>query len=147
VLDSAPQFFASQNHDSGGKMKRVSTALGLFVLLSIAVVAAQDSASAPRKQQSKPAVDCSSTNDANITEDVKTRLAKAASLKDMAITVSTNSGVVTLTGTVKTGRNKGTASLVARRAPCVKRVDNQLTVESASTASTGSSKKSMKSGS
>jgi hyperosmotically inducible protein len=76
------------------------------------------------------AVDCSNTTDGQITESVKAKLAGTASLKAEPITVTTSGGVVTLTGTVK-GNHKGLASLQAKRVPCVKKVDNQLTVEKA----------------
>jgi osmotically-inducible protein OsmY len=40
--------------------------------------------------------------------------------------------VVTLKGTVKSGGLKGVATRMARRVDCVKRVDNQLSVEQSS---------------
>jgi len=76
-------------------------------------------------------VDCSKTTDGQITEGVKAKLAGTASLKDESINVATTGGVVTLTGTVK-GNHKGLASLQSKRVPCVKKVDNQLTVEKTS---------------
>ncbi|HWC77371.1 MAG TPA: BON domain-containing protein, partial [Blastocatellia bacterium] len=66
------------------------------------------------------------------TDDVKAKFAKSKSLKDLAVVVDTKSGEVTLTGAVKTGTQKGSATRMAKAVPCVKKVVNQLTVESAS---------------
>jgi len=98
-----------------------------------------------KSAKSKPAaVDCASTTDAQITESVKAKLAGTASLKDQTINVATSGGVVTLTGSVK-GNHKGLASLQARRVPCVTRVDNQITVEGATTKKPAKPKNSNKS--
>lgn len=116
-------------------MKKATTTLWLSLLslmFAVFAFAVQDS-NPPSKPRPKPkAVDCSTVDDAKITQDVQTRLSKAASLKDFRINVTTRESMVTLTGTVKTARNKGTATRVAKASPCVKKVDNQLTVEMAS---------------
>ena len=110
-------------------MKRIlMTALALTLVSG--VVWAQDNSAKPSK--AKPAVvDCSKTTDSQITENVKAKFAGTATLKELAINVATSSGVVTLTGSVQKGNNKGLASLQARRVPCVTKVDNQITVEGA----------------
>lgn len=116
-------------------MRKVITALLLSMLLSITALAGQytnTSAKPKPKPKPKPVVDCSTVDDAKITQDVQDRLSKAASLKDFTITAATTGGAVTLTGGVKTSRNKATATRVAKAAPCVKKVDNQLTVETPS---------------
>jgi osmotically-inducible protein OsmY len=113
-------------------MKRTATLL-LMLFVAATLSAAQNNNTSASKK-SKPAVDCSKTDDAAITASVQERLAKAASLKDFTINVATAGSVVTLTGGVKTGRNKGTATRVARSVPCVKKVDNQLMVETSSKA-------------
>jgi hyperosmotically inducible protein len=110
-------------------MRKAIAVLSLSLLLLTTVLAGQDTPPAKPKPKPKPAVDCSTVGDAAITQDVQGRLSKAASLKDFNITAATSGGVVTLTGTVKTSRNKATATRVAKAAPCVKKVDNQLTVE------------------
>lgn len=108
---------------------------GLVVCLVVSVVwsgnAAMAQDAAPKKAPAKPAVDCSTVNDATLTAQVKEKLANTPSLKDFTINVAVKDGAVTLTGTVKTGRNKGTATLQTKRVACVRKVDNQLTVETA----------------
>ncbi|MFP5263389.1 MAG: BON domain-containing protein [Blastocatellia bacterium] len=112
-------------------MKRI-----LIVLLSLMLVssasASQDgkggTATKPRAGKAAP-VDCTAVDDATITAGVKDKLSHTASLKDATINVDTKAGVVTLTGMVKMGRNKGLATLQAKRVACVKKVDNQLSVE------------------
>ena len=119
-------------------MKRILiSALALF--LTSSAVWAQNKNAKPAK--TKPAaVDCATTTDAQITENVKAKLAATATLKDETINVVTSGGVVTLSGSVK-GNHKGLASLQARRVPCVKKVDNQITVEGAAPKNTNSKRK------
>jgi hyperosmotically inducible protein len=108
----------------------------LIVLLSLLLVgsafATQNSntrsTSKPKTEKAAP-VDCTNVDDAAITTNVKDKLSKTASLKDATINVDTKDGVVTLTGMVKMGRNKGLATMQTRRVACVKKVDNQLSVE------------------
>jgi osmotically-inducible protein OsmY len=105
----------------------------LAVLLSLILVsgafAAQNSNSKTTKRPKAAPVDCSTVDDAAITANVKDKLSKTASLKDATINVETKAGVVTLTGMVKMGRNKGLATLQTKRVACVKSVQNQLAVE------------------
>lgn len=119
-------------------MKRILiSALALF--LAGSAVWAQNKNAKPAK--TKPAaVDCATATDAQITENIKARFAATATLKDQAINVATSGGVVTLTGSVK-GNHKGLASLQAKRVPCVKKVDNQITMEGAAPKNTNSKKK------
>lgn len=107
-------------------MKRVPV---LLVVLTLATSAlwAQDKSDKPAK--SKPVVDCSNVDDPKLTAEVKSKLAAAESLKDLTINVATSSGVVTLTGTAMKPTQKGTATRVAKAVKCVKKVDNQMTVE------------------
>ncbi|MFY9557678.1 MAG: BON domain-containing protein [Blastocatellia bacterium] len=120
-------------------MKRILiTALALFLVSG--AVWAQNKNAKPAK--AKPvATDCSSTTDAQITESVKTKLAGTASLKDQAINAATSGGVVTLTGSVKKGNQKGLASMQTKRVSCVKKVDNQITVEGAAPKKTSNKNK------
>lgn len=102
-------------------MKRfLISVLALF--LATSVVWAQN-------ENQKPAmatpVDCSGTTDAQITDNVKAKLAATPSLKGEAIEVATSAGVVTLTGKVKTSSSKGVATRVTKSVACVKKVDNK----------------------
>ena len=90
---------------------------------------AQNANTAKPKKAKAPAVDCSKVDDAALAQSVNDRLAAAPSLKGQAITASASGGVVTLTGKVKTGGNKGTATRVAKAVKCVKSVTNNLEVE------------------
>lgn len=109
-------------------MKKLLITLLTLILASSAAFAQNKNA---KPVKAKPAaVDCSKTTDAQITENVKAKLAGTASLKDQTINVASSGGVVTLTGSVK-GNHKGLASLQARRVPCVTKVENQITVEGA----------------
>jgi osmotically-inducible protein OsmY len=74
-------------------------------------------------------VDCSAATDDAITAGVKDKLGKSASLKTANIEVETKAGVVTLKGMVKTSGLKGAATRMAKSLDCVKKVDNQLSVE------------------
>jgi hyperosmotically inducible protein len=68
-------------------------------------------------------------SDAAITAAVKEKLARTPSLKDANLNAATKDGVVTLTGSLKTGGLKGVATNVAKSVKGVKKVDNQITVE------------------
>ena len=111
-------------------MKNIVLLLVLSLSLSLAAEAGQNGDTATRKSPSKSAVDCSTMNNTTLAATVKDKLANTPSLKDFMIGVSAKDGTITLTGSVKAGRNKGTATLQAKRVPCVRKVDNQITVES-----------------
>lgn len=114
-------------------MKKVFITLLVLTLAGMAF-GAQNS-NTKRVAKPKPVkVDCATVTDAQITDDVKARLAKAPSLKDLTINVATAAGAVTLTGTAKKPTQKGTATRVAKAAMCVKSVNNQMTVEKSTTA-------------
>lgn len=106
-----------------------------MLVLSLALVggtfASQDnSKSQPKPKTEKAAmVDCSAATDDSITASVKEKLSKTASLKSANIEVATKEGAVTLTGRVKTSGLKGVATRMTKRVDCVKKVDNQLSVE------------------
>ena len=110
-------------------MKRILITALALTLASAAVWAQNKNARPPK---AKPAAaDCTKATDAQITDNVKAKFAGTATLKDQSINVATTGGVVTLTGSVQKGNNKGLASLQARRVPCVTKVENQITVEGA----------------
>jgi osmotically-inducible protein OsmY len=115
----------------------------LAVLLACGAVWAQNKNAKPAKM--KPAVDCSTVNDAKLAENVKAKLGAAPSLKELAIDVAASGGVVTLKGTAKKPTQKGTATRVAKAVACVTKVDNQMTVEGAATKKPAKPKNSNKS--
>src|ERR1044071_4432947 len=105
-------------------MTRV-TVLFVCLLFATSVFAGQASGTgAGTKAKSK--VDCSAPDDAKITEDVKAKFAKSASLRDFTISVETKQGEVSISGTVKTGLQKGSATRMAKAVACVKKVVNQI---------------------
>jgi osmotically-inducible protein OsmY len=101
----------------------------LMMLLVCGAVAAQNTSAAKPKKAKAPAVDCATVDDAALTKSVNDRLAATPSLKGQAVTATASGGVVTLTGKVKTGANKGTATRVAKAVKCVKSITNNLDVE------------------
>ena len=117
-------------------MKRV-TILFLCLLFATSAFAGQASSTdVGAKSKGKSKVDCSAPDDAKITEDVKAKFAKSASLRDFTLNVETRQGEVSITGTVKTGLQKGSATRMAKAVACVKKVVNQITVEGAGTKKT-----------
>ena len=74
---------------------------------------------------------CSSVDDAEITANVRGMFARSRLAKWAipGIRVSTKDGVVTIKGTIVSDRAKQEATRAAMQAACVKKVDNQLTVE------------------
>lgn len=110
-------------------MKRIPVFLAVL-LLAITAIWAQNKNEKPAKP--KPAaVDCSKVDDAKLTSDVRAKLGDAPSLKGLTINVTVSAGAVTLTGTAMKPTQKGTATRVAKAVKCVKKVDNQMTVEGA----------------
>ena len=107
-------------------MKKIATILLISLMLAGGALA-QNSNKKPAAR--KPKVDCSKTDDATLTTNVKDKLGKAPSLKDLSIDVAASAGVVTLTGTVQKATQKATAGRVAKSVACVKKVDNKITVE------------------
>jgi hyperosmotically inducible protein len=79
-------------------------------------------------KQAAPKQQAAPMSDAAINTAVKEKLGRTPSLKDATLDASTKDGVVTLTGTLKTGGLKGVATNVAKSVKGVKKVDNQITV-------------------
>ena len=80
------------------------------------------------------ATGCASTGgdflgDTRTTTRVKTAIYNEPELKVMAIHVSTEDGIVTLSGKVKTRGERSKAVQVARKVEGVKQVKNDLTIE------------------
>ena len=109
-------------------MRRILVAVLMLMLMGGAALAQNSNAAKPKKPK-VPAVNCSTVDDVTLARNVSDRLAATPSLKGQAITATADGGVVTLTGKVKTGGNKGTATRVARAVACVKSVTNKLDVE------------------
>jgi len=65
-------------------------------------------------------------DDASITNDVRARLAADAQAKSLGVTVDTNAGVVHLAGTVPTDSDRSSVERIARDAPGVLAVDNNV---------------------
>lgn len=112
-------------------MKRVTIILLALLVMATAGLAQDGGPTDPKPgKKAKPApVDCTGVGDAAITSKVKERLSNTASLKEAPISVETKEGVVTLSGSVKSGGLKGVATIQSKRVPCVKSVNNQLSVE------------------
>lgn len=111
-------------------MRRTLVVLLMLMLTGGAVCAQNTNPAGPKARQPKaPAVDCATVDDAALAKNVNDRLAATPSLKGQAVTATASGGAVTLTGKVKTGANKGTATRVARAVKCVKSLTNNLEVE------------------
>jgi hyperosmotically inducible periplasmic protein len=110
-------------------MKKFAAVLLLCVAMVGASFAAQNKNAKPPAKPAAPKAAPAPVDDGAITTAVKDKLAKTPSLKTATINVATNGGVVTLTGSVKTGGLKGVATNVAKSVKGVKKVDNQITVE------------------
>jgi hyperosmotically inducible periplasmic protein len=114
------------------------TILFLCLLVATTSFAGQGSTESPAKSKAKSkTVDCTTVDDAKITSDVKAKFAKSTSLKDFTVNVATREGEVTITGTVKTGLQKGSATRMAKAVACVRKVVNQLTVEGTNSKGSG----------
>jgi osmotically-inducible protein OsmY len=111
-------------------MKRIPVFLAL--LFCAASVLSAQNRTATTTNARDVAADCANVDDSKLTTDVKAKLAAAPSLKDLSINVATSGGVVTLMGVANKPTQKGTASLVAKAVKCVKKVDNQMTIEGGS---------------
>ena len=114
-------------------MNRVFSLVVVLVFMSIVGLAVQESRSAAKKTTAKESVDCSMVDDQKLTANVKDKFASTKSLKEANLGVAARTGKVTLTGKVQKGVTKGLATRQAKRVPCVKDVDNQITVETTAT--------------
>ncbi len=110
-------------------MKRTVCLFVVVCFLCGVGVASQTPNSNAKKSTNKETVDCSLVDDAKLTANVKEKFSNTKTLKDAQISVRTQSGVVTLSGSVPKGATKGLATRQANRVSCVKKVDNQITVE------------------
>ena len=113
-------------------MKRIAILVVFSILIASSVVAYQETtAPATKKQPAKPkaTVDCSKVDDATLAVNVKDKLSNTPSLKSFNITAASKGGTVMLSGSVSKPTNKGLAARQTKRVPCVKSVDNQISIE------------------
>lgn len=103
-------------------MKRTSRVFGLLIPLIVAMVVASCSQTS------------SSPNDSEIVSAVDAKLYQSPDLKNLSVNVSSNHGVVTLTGAVNAPLEKLAVEDVAMKTPGVKQVVDQLQVNESQTA-------------
>jgi hyperosmotically inducible periplasmic protein len=111
-------------------MKRLILVV-IFFIAMVSIAYGQDVASALKDKATVIAKEQATVmaDDTAITAEVKIKLSKAPSLKDVKIEVSTTEGVVTLTGNVKTKQAKGAATKIAKAVKGVTSVDNNISIE------------------
>ncbi len=114
------------------KMAVVVCSAGVIGLTS-GYAAAQAAETTKDKAQATASKTADTVSDAAITTSVKSKLAANKSVSASKIDVDTSDGVVTLNGSVHSAAAKTTAARLAREAKGVKRVENNLTVETAGT--------------
>jgi hyperosmotically inducible protein len=114
---------------------RILTLAGLTLTLGLAACDKRpdgqmsDSAAATSPKESADLG--AALNDTGITAKVKTRLASDSRTSAAGISVETNNGVVTLTGTTASADAKSAAEELARNVPEVTGVDNRISAPSA----------------
>jgi len=111
-----------------------AASLASFALAAASAPTADTSASPPRDTTtaaSTPVTGAKSSNvvaDTMVTGKVKTAITADNAMKDADVSVKTENGVVTLTGTVKSPDQVTLASALAQRQEGVRRVENQVAV-------------------
>jgi hyperosmotically inducible protein len=108
--------------------------IAAFGAIPVTQVVAQDSGAGMSKSSDNQTVP-GKVDDAWITTKVKSEFAAKKSVKGSDISVSTTEGVVTLTGTVATAKEKTHATTIAKSVKGVKSVDASGLTVSASAAS------------
>jgi hyperosmotically inducible protein len=103
-----------------------------FAAVPLAQVSAQDAGSMQKSSDNQTVPDKAA--DAWITTKVKSELGTTKGVKATDISVTTSDGVVSLSGTVATGKEKMRAERVAKRVKGVKSVDASGLTVSATTA-------------
>ena len=114
------------------KMAVVVCSAGVIGLTS-GYAAAQAADTTKDKAQATASKAAGTVSDAEITTSVKSKLAANKSVSASKIDVDTSDGVVTLNGSVHSAAAKTTAARLAHETKGVKRVENNLTVETAAT--------------
>jgi hyperosmotically inducible protein len=111
-------------------MKHLFLVLSLSLGLMISMMAApqEKAKSSANAKPETPAAAATMVDDTTLAKNVKETLANAPLLKDVPISVEAKSGVVTLTGEVKSAEMKGTATRMTRKVTGVKSVNNQIKI-------------------
>ncbi|MDD5542233.1 MAG: BON domain-containing protein [Acidobacteriia bacterium] len=127
-------------------MKFVKTLLLAVVFLTVlTTLSLSHPAVAPVDPAGSPSLmtpDEATPNDASLQAAIQEKLANAKSTQGQSIQVAVKEGVVTLTGKVETGRQKGAATRMAKAVAGVKSVENKLEVTNPTPISRSKSKKS-----
>ncbi len=111
---------------------KMSISLFLISLLTFFMgIGVLDSQTGSPKSSSRSAKAEAATDDATILATLKAKFANAPSMKDAPVDITVKDGVVTLTGKVTNGRQKGTATRMSKAVPGVKSVENKLEVTNA----------------
>ncbi|MFC5526692.1 BON domain-containing protein [Rhodanobacter ginsengisoli] len=109
-------------NDSMIRTSLIATAMVVaFATVPLGQAAAQDTGAMQKSSDNRTVPDKAA--DAWITTKVKSEFGAAKGVSATAISVSTNDGVVTLSGTVKSEREKMKAIRIARKIKGVKSVD------------------------
>jgi osmotically-inducible protein OsmY len=117
------------------KIKVLVSVLAIMIAGTV-TTNAQETMSSKSSKSSRSGATAVPTSDAEIQKCIADRLARASSLEGQTINVAVSGGDATLTGSVKKGLQKGTASRVAKVKACgAKQVTNNLTVESTASSS------------
>jgi len=120
-----------RNHSKLHNGLFAASLIALFAAAPLTQVMAQESSGAMQNSSDNQTVPDKAA-DAWITTKVKSELASTKGIKSTDISVSTNDGVVTLTGSVATAKAKAKAVRVTKRIKGVKSVDSSgLTVGAA----------------
>jgi hyperosmotically inducible protein len=117
-----------RNHSMIRKSLFAAGLMAVFAAVPVAQVAAQDASGSMSSNKTVP----DKAADAWITTKVKSEFGTTKGIKATDISVTTNDGMVTLTGTVATSKEKMHAEHVAKKVKGVKSVDaSGLTVSAA----------------
>lgn len=123
-----------------GKSMLTAGVLTAFAVLPLSLAMAQDTMSSPPASSSSSSDETLSakTGDTWITTKVKSELADAKNVKSTDISVTTTEGVVALTGTVTSTREKNQVIHITKMVKGVKSVDaSGLTIVPAGKSSSG----------
>jgi hyperosmotically inducible protein len=129
-----PEEIAMRNHSMISKSLFAAGLMVAFAAVPMAQAAAQDAGSAMQKSSDNQTVPDKAA-DAWITTKVKSEFGTAKGIKATDISVTTSDGVVTLSGTVATAKEKMHAERVAKHVKGVKSVDASGLTVSATAAS------------
>jgi len=118
------------------KITQILAAAGLasIALAAVSAPTADSSATPPRDTTASAATPITGAKSNNVVADtivtgkVKTAISADNAMKETDVSVKTENGVVTLTGTVKSPDQVTLASALAQRQEGVRRVENQVAV-------------------